>query len=235
MILRDSRGISIVAAVLTLIILGIMAVALLGIVASEQETRKMALWRERAFYAVQAGFEFALREINEGGYPIASDKPFANAVFSISIDPAQRRITVNGKAGDASKTHSITTQLLARDCVSIDSSEADLGGTNNNVLTGIALDHSCLLAVNIKEMTLSWTPNYGGTVRRISIGGQDVYVNMGGTASGQPIDIADYKFSGQVGIDAIEFSSSMKNISIDLTLTFTDTSSVQETGIIIHH
>jgi len=226
------RGVSIVGTVLTMITLGIMGAALVGIVAAEQESRKICLSREYSFYAVQAGLEYALREINEGGYPIVEDKQFADSTFTVEIDPGPRRITATGQAADATRHHSITTDLLAADCVSIDASGATLGGSYDNELYGIVLNHSCLIAVNVDGMTLDWTPDTGGTVRKVRIGGVDVYDDISGTAAGVPIDTADYRFDTQASIDYITFTSDMGGKSIDLTITFTDSSSLTESGII---
>ncbi|MFA5187261.1 MAG: hypothetical protein WC551_12355 [Patescibacteria group bacterium] len=228
---HDSRGMSIIGTMLTLIVLGVMGATIVGLVATEQETRKLCLWRERAFYSVQAGLEYVLREINQGGYPIVTDKQFADATFTSSIDPGPRKITVTGEAGDAARTHSITTDLLAKDCVAINASGAALGGSYQNELTGIVVDQTCLMAVNMDKMTVSWTPNYGGTVRRIRINGQDVYDESVGLESGQQIDITDSRFSGQVPINTIVFSNSMEGTSIDIAISFTDSSSILLSGI----
>lgn len=227
---RDSRGMSIIGTMLTLIVLGVMGATIVGLVATEQETRKLCLWRERAFYSVQAGLEYVLREINQGGYPIVTDKQFADATFTSSIDPDPRKITVTGEAGDAARTHSITTDLLAKDCAAINASGAALGGSYQNELTGIVVNQTCLMAVNMDKMTISWTPSYG-TVRRIRINGQDVYDESVGLESGQQIDITDSRFSVQVPINTIVFSNSMADTSIDIAITFTDLSSILLTGI----
>lgn len=230
--LRSRRGISIIGTVFTLIILSLMGAAMVAIVSDEQESRMRSLSRERAFYAVQAGFEYALREIREGGYPIVTAKPLAHAAFTTTIEPTARRITATGSAYEAERAYSITTSQLARDCASLNSSGAHLGGSSANELLGLTISRSCLNAVNVAAVTVTWTPNVGERVRRIRIGGVEVFYLLGGKGSGEPIDIEDARISGSsAAVDTIEFSSGMSGRTVDITLTFTDSSSVSRTGI----
>lgn len=230
--LQDRRGISIIGTVFTLIILSIMGAAMVAIVSDEQESRMRSLSRERSFYAVQAGLEYALREIEEGGYPIVAAKPLDMSTFTTSIEPNERRITVTGVAYEAERTHSITTSQLARDCATIDSSGAHLGGSSGNELLGLTISRSCLNAVNVAAVTVTWTPDVGERVRRIRIGGVEVFDLLAGNASGELIDVSDARISGaSAAIDTIEFSAGMSGKTVDITLTFTDSSSVQRTGI----
>lgn len=230
--LGNQRGISIIGTVFTLILLGLMGAALVAIVADEQESRMRSLARDRAFYAVQAGFEYALREIKEGGYPIVTAKSIGTATFTNAIDPIARRITTIGSSYEAVRTHSITTAQLASDCATINSSGAHVGGLGANELLGITVTRSCLNAVNIATMTLSWSPQVGEHVRRVQVSGTDVYNDLAGTASGEVTDITDARIPGaSAAIDLIEFSSSISGKTVSLTLTFTDSSSLTKTGI----
>lgn len=230
--LRGQRGISIIGTVFTLIILSLMGAAMVAIVSDEQESRMRSLSRERSFYAVQAGFEYALREIREGGYPIVTAKPLARAAFTTAIEPNARRITVTGSSYEAERAHSITTSQLARDCASINTSGAHLGGSSGNELLGLTISRSCLNAVNVAAVTVAWTPDVGERVRRIRIGGVEVFSLLAGQGSGEPIDIADARITGaSAAIDTIEFSSGMSGKTVGITLTFTDSSSVSRTGI----
>ncbi len=230
--LRGQRGVSIVGTVFTLIILGIMGAAMVAIVSDEQESRMRNLSREHSFYAAQAGFEYALREIREGGYPIVTAKQLGTAAFTTTIEPVARRITATGAAYEAERTHSITTSQLAGDCASINASGAHLGGSSGNELLGLTISRSCLNAVNIAAITVAWTPDVGERVRRVRIGGVEVFFLLGGRGSGELIDTEDARITGaSAAIDTIEFSAGMSGKTVDITLTFTDSSSVSSTGI----
>lgn len=229
---KNKKGISIIGTIFTLIILGIMGASLVSLVATDQESRMRSIMRERAFYAVQAGFEYALREIKEGGYPIVSAKTLGAANFTSSIDQSTRRITLSGVSGDAQRTHSITTAQLARDCLTINISGAFAGGTNNTQLRGLQLNRTCLNAVNIDKVTASWTPNLFENVVKVSIGGSLVYNDAIGESSGVAIDSTDHKISAaSEPVDYIEFTSGIVGKRITITLTFTDSSTVTSAEI----
>lgn len=221
----DDRGISIVGTVFTLIILGIMGAALVALVATSQESRTISISKERVFYAAQAGFEYALREIRHGGYPIVTSKPLGDAAFSVDIDWVAHRITVVGELSDYRKSYSIDAPQLAVDCVAPDVSGAYVGGASNNTLGGIVLTQTCLDAVTLATITVEWGAGTGKTVKRINVGGADVYSDPIGVDSGVLIDITDYTFTGSVDV-LVEFNSSIMGKKVTLTFTFTDSSPV---------
>lgn len=223
------RGISIVGTVFALIILGVLGAALVGLVAMDQESRMRSIFREKAFYAVQAAFEYALREIKEGGYPIVTSKALGNSAFTTSITASERKISATGNSGSASKAHSITTDRLAFDCVDIDSSGMAVGGLSNNELQNIDVVRTCLNAINVASMKISWLPDMGETVQSIRIDGISVYDDPGGSGSGETIDITDTRTTASARINTIEFSSGISGKSITIDLIFTDSSEYAET------
>lgn len=223
------RGVSIIGTLFTLIILGVMGAALVSLVATDQESRMKLIHRERAFYAMQAGLEWALREIKEGGYPVQTFKSLGtNATFTVAITPATRTITSQGASGPVVNTHSITTSQLGSDCLTIDVRHAAAGGAGNNELRGVTVTKTCLNAVSIDALTLSWSPNAAERVRAVSIGGVEVYNDATGTLSGTSTNITDKKItvSSDVAIDYIRLSASVVGKTFNLTLGLTDTSSV---------
>lgn len=222
----NKKGVSIIGTIFTLIVLGVLGSALVAIVATDQESRMKSIFRERAFYSVQTGFEWALREIKEGGYPIVSAKPIGEGKFTVTIDPAPRRITVAGTSGTAVKTYSITTNLLGKDCLQINTAGATVGGATFNQLLGLSMTKNCLNAVSAEGLTLTWSPDSAEKMRRVRIGGIDVYNDLNGVSSGQKADITDVKVSGSAVIDVIEFSSSIVGKTMNLKVTCTDSSEV---------
>ncbi len=229
----NRRGVSIIGTVFTLIILGVMGAALVAIVAMDQESRMVSIRRERAFYAVQAGLEYALREIKEGGYPIVANTAIGEASFTTTIDAGAHRITVVGAEGTNRRTHSITTSLLAGDCAAIDVSGASVGGIGNDEVQNILITQSCLNAVRLESMTLSWVSDVGERLRRVQIDGINVYDDPFGIASGETVDVEDVRIVGAATINAIEFSSSVTGKTVSITLTFTDASEVIQAGVSI--
>lgn len=228
----NDRGISIIGTVFTLIILGVLGAALISLVAMEQESRMRSIHREYGFYAVQAGFEYALREIKEGGYPIVTDKALEHGAFTTAIDASLRKITAIGIAGDVRRTYSITTDLLGMDCMRVDTSGVVVGGPSGNQLQNISLTKECLNAVTIDAMTFEWTPDLGEEIRRIRINGVDVYDDLNGASSGDVIDIADTRIVGTAVIEVVEFNAGISGKNLTLALTFTDSSAVSASMVL---
>lgn len=226
--LGNERGISIVGTVFTLLVLGIMGSALVAFVATEQESRMRSIHREKCFYAVQACFEYALREIKTGGYPLTTSEALGDATFTDTISCADRKITCTGDSSDSSRIHSITTTQLPKDCIDINSAAVIVGGMTSDEVQNIVLTKTCLDAVRIEGVTVSWTPDMGERVERINIAGVDVYDDLSGTDSGDSIDITDVVVSASSTINAIEFSAGIGGKDMTLTLTLSDACEVSE-------
>ena len=227
--LTNKNGVSIIGTLFTLIILGVLGAALVSLVSMEQESRMRSLRREYSFYAVQAGLEYALREIKEGGYPIITAKSLGNATFTNTIIPSERKITVVGASLDNSRTHSITTTQLASDCASMDTSGVSVGGTSSDRIQNVSVTKSCLNSVNVQSMSVSWSPDIGEKVTEVRISGTVVYSDVNGVPSGGTIDIQDTKFSSSIDIEYIDFNSSVAGKSVTIQLNFTDSSTISKT------
>ncbi len=222
-IVRNERGTSIVGSIFAFIILGVMGAALVSLVSVDQESRMRFIERARAFYAVQAGLEVALREIDQGGEPIVEEKSLgADALFTVAIKPASREIVVTGLSGEARRTHTITTDALGGDCLQIDTAGAALGGSGNEQLVGVVLRQVCLSAVTVTELNVALAPASGETVRQVRIGGALVYDDAAGELG--EIDITDTTIEGDVSLDVVLFSSGIVGKSVDLTFACSDSS-----------
>jgi hypothetical protein len=218
----NEKGISIVGTVFTLLVLGVMGAALVAFVATEQESRMRSIHRERSFYAAQACFEYALRAVKTGGYPLAQSVVLGDATFSNTIGCADRRITCTGSSSEAGRVHSITTAQLPKDCININFSGVGTGGASGNEIQNIVLNKTCLDAVTVESLTLSWIPDMGERVMRIEIAGVEVYSDLNGAASGALIDISNVTVTGSAIINVIEFSSGIGGKDMTLAITTTD-------------
>lgn len=227
--LRRNKGVSIIGTLFTLIILGVLGASLVSLVSMEQESRMRSIRRELSFYAIQAGFEYALREIKEGGYPVVTAKPLGFATFTTTITPADKKITVVGSSIENFKTHSITTSQLASDCTTINTSGVSVGGSSLDRIQNISVTKTCLNAVNIASVRLTWTPNVGERVTEVRISGTTVYTDINGIPSGGTVDVQDTKVSSSKTFDYIDFNSSVTGKSVTLQLNFTDSSTLSKT------
>ena len=225
----SQRGISIIAAVFTLIILGIFGVAVVSLVSTEHELRAGQLSEDWAFYNVQAGLEFAIREIDQGGYPIVSDKTFGKGTFSVVVnydEISQREIVVTGKIGLIQKEHQISYTPFGADCLDVNSVAAVLSGLGNTDLVGVTLQKICNDALTIDKIIISWEVNAGEKVTQVSIGSIDVWIDPLGVASGSIIDIVDTKLdtAAVYPLNFIRFTSDMSGVTMTIQFIMTDSS-----------
>lgn len=223
-LLRSQRGISIVGAVFTLIVLGIFGSAIVTLVSTEHEMRASLISEERSFYGVQAGLEYAMREIDQGGFPIVTGKAFANGSFSTSIDFSQHLILVTGTVGGTKNNYRITCTRMGGDCVAIDGSKVSLSGTGKTDLLGLTFKKTCNTAVTIDKIKFVWQPNNGEKVKKIVIDNVPMYDSGSGATSGTLIDISNIKISDSIThqVNLARFSGSMKNKQMYLVTYLTD-------------
>lgn len=229
----SQRGISIIAAVFTLIILGIFGAAIVTLVTTEHEMRIGQLSEDWAFYNVQTGFEYAVREVDQGGYPEVTDKQFYRGNFTVDVnyvEGSEREIIVTGNVGNVRKSYVIDHTPFAGDCLSVNTASAVASGLGNEDLTGIVLQKICNEAVSIDKMTISWVTDGGEKFTQIRIGGADVWNEPLGLGSGETADITDTKLDtiANYDINFIRFTSSMsgKNVTIRFIMTDTSTETV---------
>ncbi|MBI2092688.1 MAG: hypothetical protein HYY43_00070 [Deltaproteobacteria bacterium] len=220
------RGISIIGAVFTLLILGIFGAAMVSIVTTDQEVRRRQVEKEQAFYEVQAGLEYATREIKKGGYPIVTNKQLAKGAFTTTIDYPTHVIFSTGTAGDVSKTHQITNNQMGADCITITYDSASLAPPAYTDLRGIMLRKMCNDAVTIDKIQLTWVADGGEKVTRIEIESNAVYDNLAGSISGGIVDIADYSLTSvdYYQINLIRFTGNVSNKQLTMVLYMTDSS-----------
>jgi hypothetical protein len=221
----NERGISILGAVFTLLILMIFGAALVAIVSTDHENRRKQIEKEQTFYEIQAGFEYALKEIKDGGYPVKTNMPLGTGSFTISIDYPNHIIYATGTVGDMGHTSQITFTQMGGDCLSVNNDQVTLTGPDKTDMKGLTLKKVCNNAITIDKLLFTWSPNSGEKVKKIKIENNTVYNNPVGTPSGQIIDIPDYTLSGSVAhqINLIEFSSNMLNKDFTMTVYLSDT------------
>ena len=214
------RGISIIGAVFTLLILAIFGGAIVSIVSIEQEHRRFQIEKGQAFYEVQAGLEYALYEIENGGHPVVANKPLGDGTFTVNINYPNHLIFATGNVGDVTKTHQITHNQMGGDCLGLNNSQATLVGPNKTDLKAITLKKNCNNAITIDKMQFVWDPDNSEKVTLIEIKNVSVYSDIGGANSGEIIDITDYVLDGGAAeqISLIQFTGNMLNK--DLTIVF---------------
>lgn len=219
------RGVSIIGAVFTLLILSIFGAAIVALVSTDHEIRRMQVFKGQTFYEIQAGLEYAIREINQGGYP-AVTKNLGIGSFTNTIDYSQHAITTTAVTGDVTHANSITYSPMGGDCLDINTSSVSTEGLGGTDLVGIFFTKTCLSAVTLDKMVFTWSPNGGEKITRIEIDSTAVYRNASGTASGLTIDINDFMIADalQHRMNLVRFTSDTRGKQMALTVYLSDTS-----------
>lgn len=86
-ILRDFSGVSLVIAIITLLILAVMAAVLFSFLAVESDISVSQNASAEAFYIADAGMEYAMQQLDDDwtGYAGENDKAFSAGEFDVSV------------------------------------------------------------------------------------------------------------------------------------------------------
>ncbi len=133
------KGISIIGAVFTLLVLAVFGASIVALVAADSESRFRETEHEQSFYGMQAGLEWAVHEITNGGYPVQTQKSIGLGKFTNTVDYANHLVYSTGISGAVSQTHQITVNPMGGDCLTINSSSATLSGPGLTDIGGITL------------------------------------------------------------------------------------------------
>lgn len=219
------KGVSIIGAVFTLLILSVFGAAIVALVSTDHEIRRLHIFKEQTFYEIQAGFEYAIREINNGGYPVVT-KTLGIGSFTNTIDYSQHAITTTAVTGDVTHANSITYSPMGGDCLNINTSFVSTEGLGGTDLVGISFTKTCLDAITLDKMVFTWSPNGGERITRIEIDSTAVYNDMSGATSGLTIDIADFTIAdaNPHRMNLVRFTSDTRGKQMTLLVYLSDTS-----------
>lgn len=227
---NSHRGISIIGTVATMIILSLFGLALLAIVSTDQESWRRQVERAQTFYNFQAGAEYARREIDQGGTPVVI-KPFQAGDFAIRIDPLTHSVSVTASRGESKLSHQYRSPL-GMDCLVVTPAGRGEGlGDGHREVRDVRLRKgSCVRALTLDRLQVSWEP--GGTERllRVEVDDQTVFDDPNGVASGGVADLRDFRIadSSNHKIEEMEFNRDMRNKRLTITIFLTDTSFVTQ-------
>ena len=233
---RIDKGISIIGAVFTLLVLAVFGAAIVVLVSADSEMRFRELEKEQAFYEVQAGLEYAVHEITNGGYPLQTNKALGRGTFTTTVDFPNHYVYATGTSGITSNTHRITVNPMEGDCLFINPNSESLGGPGRTDLSGIILQKTCLNSINVDKIQLTWSPNGGQKITNLTIYNVVLYNNATGSGSGVVIDSIDRSISDGTNhtINLIRFTGDMRNKQINMVVFLTDSSYKTSTFTIGH-
>lgn len=224
----DSQGgMSILAAVIALLSLGVMGVTTATLMGTHQASRSLTSQRQEAAYLAQAGLEYGLMQIDQGGIPNTT-KSLGRGTFTVQVLPAQHLVRSTGVVGEATQEYRITDNFLGGNCVSVNNALATLTGPHKDRLRGITFVKTCLSKVTIDRWIMTWAPtNPAEKVLRIEIPQNNyVWADPAGVTSGALIDAVDYTLDAHITqLHEILFGQDMSCKLFSMQLVFTDGSS----------
>lgn len=224
----NTHGMSILAAIVAMLALGVMGVTATTIMGMHQAAGSLTYQRHGAMELAQAGLEYGLMQINDGGTPNTT-KTLGQGSFSVEVVPAQHLVRAIGTVGDATQEYRITDNFLGADCLTVNNATATLTGPRKDRLHGITVVKTCLSKITIDKWILTWAPtNAGEKVLRIEIPQNNVvWSDPVGVVSGTVIDATNYTITGHVTqLHEILFGQNMGCKIFSLQLVLTDGSTV---------
>lgn len=232
---KSNKGVSVLGAVIVLVVLGIFGAAIVALVSTEQESRRLLLEKEQAFYAVQAGLEYAIREIKNGGNPVVTNKQIGRGTFTNVTNFAQHSITVTGRTGEVARTHTIDFNQFGGDCLGVNNDQVTVVGPNKTDMKANTLRKNCNNAITVDKFQFTWDPDNGEKITRIELENNTVYSDANGSPSGAVIDITDYVIDGGQAhqLNLVRFTGNMLNKSFVMTVFLNDGSYVTMSFVIL--
>ncbi|MBI2345924.1 MAG: hypothetical protein HYV03_03400 [Deltaproteobacteria bacterium] len=222
------RGMSILGAVIALMAIGVMGVTAAAVLSTQQGSRSAMLERQAAGMLAQAGLEYGLMQITQGGYPNAT-KSLGMGTFTVEVLPTQHIVRSIGVAGQATQEYRITDNFLGGDCVTVNNLTATLTGPQKDKLHGITLVKTCLNQITIDKWIMTWSPtNANEKVIRIELPTPNnvIWDDSGGVSSGGLIDSTNYTMTDQITqVHEIRFAQNMACKTFSMQVFFTDGSS----------
>lgn len=229
MLIFNNKGISSIAAALTLLILAALGGALTYMVAAGSVGRGNYLFSAEAFYVTQAGMEYGIKKIYSQEDEIVNPPGKTFGPGSFTISRSGKTLTITGTVGDAVRVYKVDSPTQA-DCTVIDTSNVNSSSSHKKV-TQINFRKVCLTSITIDKMQLSWVTNNGEKLKEIKIESSIVYTNPSGASSGTLIETTDYTVTNGNNnvINWFEFSASMEDKTITLSFIMSDGSTKTET------
>lgn len=220
----SNKGVSTIAAVLTLLILAALGAVLTYLVAAGAVGLGNHLSSVQAFYVAQAGLEYAVKRIYEGQSEIVNPPGLSFGEGSFTVSRSGRTLTITATVGDAVRVYKTDSPTEA-DCTEIDASNVNLG-ENGKKIQQVQFRKVCLTTTTITQMQLSWVPDGGEKLTSIKIENLTVYDNPLGASSGTLLDITDYVLNNPNThvINWFKFNASMEDKTVTLSFYMSDNS-----------
>jgi hypothetical protein len=205
-ICKNQKGITSLIVIAGMVLVGFMGLGVAQVMTASQEIRLRHILYQKAYYINQAGLEYSVRKVWES---VSSNVPAPGINFAGGVFTSNRNgniITVTSNLGEAQVVHQITSPTQA-DCMTIDNSQVDISGGQDDKVGKIKFQKICLTNIVIDQLVVSWTPDTGEQLDEVKIL-SNRYTIFPTTGSGQTTDLTpDYTLtnSGIYEINPLHF------------------------------
>lgn len=220
----NKKGVSSIAAALTLLLLAALGGVITYLVAAGAVGRANHVSSMQALYVTQAGIEYAIKRIYDEQDEIVLPPGIVFGEGSFTVSRSGRTLTITGTVGDAVRVHSVDSPTEA-DCTIINTSNVGLTNQNQRI-TQVDFQKICLTTTTVRQMQLSWVTDNGERMSEIKINNEIVYTNPTGALSGTLLDTTDYVMTtgNNNVINWFQFDASMAAKTVTFSLIMGDDS-----------
>lgn len=210
-LLKNQSGISMIATLLSLMVMAGIGGVIAYTVATGQQSRANHFQSVQSFYVDQAAMEYVMKKIYEGqDGTVPNPITFGPGTFTSS--KSGNRLTVVSTVGNAIRSFSLDRPSQTN-CVQINT--GNVSAPINTRITGITFQKTCLETATITQMLFAWVPNGGERLITIRLENNNVYLNPAGVTSGTTEDTLDFAINdaGVKSINYVDFLNG-KGVSI---------------------
>ncbi len=197
----SDRGVGIVAVLMIVVVLGIMGGVVTHFVATGAVSKTNDLVREQAFDLTHAGFEYALKRLDDGVDPDGETKDLGSGQFTVDYDDTTGVITVSSDVsamyGSSNPTYTIQGPASGgnmADCLEVGTTTANLQITAGKTqLQDLTLENTCSSDITIDGMIVTTNPSGSEDINLIRIKNVNVFNEPPKIAMGNVIDFDEGK------------------------------------------
>lgn len=153
--IRNNRGSTLVAATITLALVGFMGASLLETSDTGNSSATNEFQTTQALQIGNGGIQYALSQIDKGLSPDIQGKELGAGTFSVVSDPTTGALNVTAKVGVAYKEQGVTTSF-ASDVMNLDTTPSYLENNGSTLLSGFEISKSGHSMAYLAAITVNW-------------------------------------------------------------------------------
>ncbi|MBI1909352.1 MAG: pilus assembly PilX N-terminal domain-containing protein [Deltaproteobacteria bacterium] len=226
-IFNNERGVSIIAAAVTLAILSLFGLVVNYTLVHNSSLVTNAVQYDEAFYITQAGIEYGLKKVGMGQSPVVNPPGLTFGNGSFTIGQSGSLMTVTGTVGTRTSIH--TVQIVTQaDCAALDVEDAEWKN-GQNLIQHVTVEKECseLSQIVIDKVIVEWTlPQSSEHLTNIKIENTNNSFLPTGIQSGGLAELVDEAITGggRAIFNEIGFDTDLRGRTFTLTVVMADES-----------